>query len=139
MSTSLQQSTIEAIREIILAALPDVWAIYLHGSVASGNTRPDSDVDIALLLPPAQHIPDLLGLSAALADVTGREVDIADLRRAGNMLRKEVLTHGLTLYAANPERVLAWEAGAMTEYAEHRMRIRDLLEDFQHTGIGYRA
>jgi len=55
------------------------------------------------------------------------------------MLRKEVLTHGLTLYAANPERVLVWEASAMTEYAEHRMRIRDLLEDFQHSGYGYGA
>jgi predicted nucleotidyltransferase len=139
MTPDQQQRLFEATRRAVLSAVPDIWAIYVYGSVARGTERPDSDLDVALLLPPGQVLPNPLELTATLADATGREVDIADLRRAGNVLRNEVLTHGVPVYVAHPEQVLAWEAGAMSEYADHRMRIRDLLADFERTGVGYRA
>lgn len=126
-----------ALCKIILSALPDLWAIYLHGSVSTGTATPNSDLDLALLTAPGMQLGNTLSLRAMLARTVGREVDIADLRRAGNVLRKEVLAHGELLYAADPARVLAWEGAALSEYADHQQRIRALLEDFKRTGIGY--
>lgn len=139
MDSTQRQQLFDATRRAVLAVLPDIWAIYIHGSIARNTERPDSDLDLALLLPPGQALPNPLELRAILAEAAGREVDVADLRRAGNVLRKEVLAHGIPIYVAHPEQVLAWEASAMSEYADHHMRIRDLLEDFQRTGIGYGA
>ena len=41
----------DAIRAVVVKHYPDVRAIYLFGSCAGDNAWPDSDVDIALLLP----------------------------------------------------------------------------------------
>ena len=38
----------------VLRHYPDTQAIYLFGSYGTENEWPDSDVDIALLLPPEQ-------------------------------------------------------------------------------------
>jgi predicted nucleotidyltransferase len=139
MDSTRRKRLLDAAKQAILATLPDIWAIYVHGSIARNDDMPGSDLDLGLLLPPGRTLPDMLNLKAQLAEATGRETDIADLRLCGNMLRKEVLTYGIPLYVADRETVLAWEARAMSEYAEHRTRIRDLLEDFQQTGIGYGA
>jgi hypothetical protein len=48
-----------------------------------------------------------------------------------------VLAGGKTLFESNPEAVLAWEASAMSRYARHREEIRDILSQFERTGIGY--
>lgn len=139
MDSIQRKRLLDAAKQAILVTLPDIWAIYVHGSIARNDDMPGSDLDLGLLLPPGRTLPDMLNLKAQLAEATGRETDIADLRLCGNMLRKEVLTYGIPLYVADRETVLAWEARAMSEYAEHRTRIRDLLEDFQQTGIGYGA
>jgi predicted nucleotidyltransferase len=41
----------DAIVKAVLTFYPDVEAIYLFGSYGTEDERPDSDVDIALLLP----------------------------------------------------------------------------------------
>ena len=42
----------EDILKTIVRHYPDTQAIYLFGTYGTGNAWPDSDVDIALLLPP---------------------------------------------------------------------------------------
>jgi hypothetical protein len=59
------------------------------------------------------------------------------LRSAGDVLRREVLASGRTIYVSDADGVLAWEASAMSRIAHHREEIRGILEDFERTGIGY--
>ena len=59
------------------------------------------------------------------------------LRRVGDVLRREVLENGRTLFESDPEKVLAWEASAMSRYAHYREEVRGILDDFRRTGIGY--
>ena len=66
-----------------------------------------------------------------------RDVDVVDLRRVGDVLRREVLESGRTLFESDPGKVLAWEASAMSQYAHYRDEVRGILEDFRRTGIGY--
>jgi hypothetical protein len=96
-----------------------------------------SDLDLAVLLPPGEEVPDILQLIARVSARVARDVDVVDLRRAGDVLRREVLEKGRAIHVAEPERVLAWEASAMSRYARHHEEIRSILEDFQRTGIGY--
>jgi predicted nucleotidyltransferase len=123
--------------DALRAALPNAWAIYVYGSFARGEEWPDSDLDLAVLLPPGDRIPDLLALVGEIATRTNRDVDLVDLRTAGDTLRREVLADGRTLFISRPDHVLAWEASALSRYARHREEIRDLLDDFRRTGIGY--
>jgi predicted nucleotidyltransferase len=128
---------IVAARDTVLAAVPDAWAVYVYGSFARGEEWPESDLDIAVLLPPNRHIPDLLELLSAVSERIHRNVDIVDLRGVGDVLRCEVLESGRTLFESDPEKVLAWEASAMSRYAHYREEVRGILDDFRRTGIGY--
>jgi predicted nucleotidyltransferase len=132
-----RQRILTAARDTLLAALPDVWAIYVYGSFARGDEWPSSDLDLAVLLPADKQIEDLLGLMSEVSLRTQRDVDLVDLRKVGDVLRREVFEDGRTLFISQPDAVLAWEASAMSRYARHREETRDILEDFRRTGIGY--
>lgn len=133
------QATLQAAREALLAAMPDALAFYAFGSVVRGDARTDSDLDLAVLMPPGRAVPPLLSLLGSLGDTLGRDVDLIDLRSCGDILRMEVLREGRVLYAADADQLLGWEGEAMTDYAEHCDRIRDLVGDFARTGVGYAA
>lgn len=137
MTEAERERIFDAVRESVLGILPDAVAVYVYGSIARGDDWPSSDVDVAVLLPAKRRIDDALGLMAAIAARVGRDVDVVDLRRAGDTLRAEVLGEGRTVFAADADAVLDWEASAMSRYARHREEIRDLLDDFGRTGVGY--
>jgi uncharacterized protein len=137
LSNKARQILLDRVRSVLLQRLPDVQAIYVYGSFARGENRTDSDVDVAVLLPRGKQIADLLGVIGELSEALNCNADLVDVRRAGNILRKEILSDGITVYAREPEAVLGWEAEAMSEYAEHRERIREILAQFRETGIGY--
>jgi len=133
------EAVFNAARDAVLAALPDVMAIYVYGSFARGEDWPSSDLDIAILLPPGRQVTDILQLVNDISRRVHREVDLVDLRQAGDVLRREVLDSGQVLFQGDPERILAWEASALTRYGHYREEIRGILEDFRRTGIGYGA
>ena len=137
MTDSERQEIFDAARDTVLAAVPDAWAVYVYGSFVRGEEWPESDLDIAVLLPPNRRIPDLLELLSAVSERIHRDVDIVDLRRVGDVLRREVLESGRILFDSDPNQILAWEASAMSRYAHYREEVRDILDDFRRTGIGY--
>jgi predicted nucleotidyltransferase len=62
-----------------LAAARGAHGVRVFGSVARGEARPDSDVDLALHFEPGRGVLDFCGLIADLEDLLGRRVDIVDL------------------------------------------------------------
>jgi predicted nucleotidyltransferase len=132
-----RQLILSAARDALLAAFPNAWTIYVYGSFARGDESPASDIDLAVLLPEEESIDDLMGVMSAVSAHVHREVDLVDLRKVGDVLRREVLAEGHTLYISRPDAVLEWEGNAISRYQHYREEIRDLLEDFQKTGIGY--
>lgn len=127
-----------AARDALLIAFPNVWAVYVYGSFARGDESSTSDIDLAVLLPAEERIVDPLGVISTVSACTHREVDLADLRKVSDVLRREVLAEGRTLYVSRPDMVLEWEGTAITRYQRYREEVRDLLENFQKTGVGYR-
>ncbi|MDP9007901.1 MAG: nucleotidyltransferase domain-containing protein [Pseudomonadota bacterium] len=109
----------------------------MYGSFARGDQSPQSDIDLALLLPPDEKIDDLLSIISDVSTRVHREVGLVDLRKVSDVLRREVLGEGQTLYVSQPDRVLEWEGTAISRYQSYREEVSDLLKDFQSTGIGY--
>lgn len=139
MTEIARHDRMKSVCDAVLAVVPDVWAVYLYGSVARGDQGPKSDLDLAVLLPPGSCLEQPWQLAGQLSGKLGREVDLVDLRKAGDVLRMQVLQDGVMLYNACPGEVLAWEAGAMTRYGHYRREVSDLVKDFRRTGIGYAA
>jgi uncharacterized protein len=137
MSATDRKLILDTARDALLAAFPNVWSIYVYGSFARGDDSPQSDIDLALLLPPEEKIDDLLSIISEVSTRAHREVDLVDLRKVNDVLRREVLAEGQTLYVSQPDRVLEWEGTAISRYQRYREEVSDLLKDFQKTGIGY--
>jgi predicted nucleotidyltransferase len=139
MSRSKQHIKTERIRKAVLAEVPNCLAIYVYGSRAGDQARPDSDLDVAVLLPPDSQLPDRLTLASSLASRLKVEVDMVNLRRASDILRREVLATGIRIHNARPDEVLAWEAQALTRYGHYRHEVTELLEDFRASAQGDRS
>ena len=83
-------------------ALPDLQAIHLFGSQASGHATTQSDVDLAVLLPlPLPH-ETLWLLTADIARQMGNKVDMVGLHQASTVMRYKVITTGKRLWVRTP-------------------------------------
>lgn len=137
MSDIDRQRLLDTARNALLTAFPNAWAIYVYGSYARGDHSPQSDIDLALLLPPDEKIDDLLSIISHVSTRVHREVDLVNLRKVSDVLRHEILAEGRILHVSQPGRVLEWEGTAISRYQRYREEVSDLLKDFQSTGIGY--
>lgn len=111
-------------------------AIYLFGSQASGASRPDSDLDLALLqIPgaPALSGPERLELIDELERLAGRQVDLVVLNRVPLPLQFEVIHTGKLLYESDPEARTDAEDLIVRDYLDlqpwYERSYRELLEE----------
>jgi uncharacterized protein len=78
----------------------DVKELSVFGSVARGEMRPDSDVDLLVeFLPDAR--PSLITHAAAARELTallGRKVDLVSKRGLNKLIRDEVLAQARPIY-----------------------------------------
>lgn len=94
----------------LLAALDrhvEADVVWLFGSAARDELRPDSDLDLAVLLSTPATKAELLGASGQLEAGLGRRVDLVDLDAAGPVLVHQVLGEGRLLRDRDPDRRVA--------------------------------
>ncbi len=116
--TETQRSAIEKLGVVLL---------YLHGSVAAGTARANSDVDIAVLFEttPRDSISATTAVTEALRGlVPQREMDIAILNEANPLLKQIVASTGNLLYARTTDDALKFELRAMHDYEYSRHVVR---------------
>ena len=72
----------------------------LFGSVARGEARSDSDVDVLIDIDPARSfdLVDLVGVQNLLADRLGRAVDVVERQSLKPRLRESVLAEAETIF-----------------------------------------
>ncbi len=116
----MNETTQKAIVEIVLAHYPAVQGIYLFGTHGTEYERPDSDIDIALLLPPEQAKKERdLVLSQCrrdLEDALHREVDLLNARQVSTVLQKEIIGSATLLYCADRYAVDEFEMLVLSFY-----------------------
>lgn len=80
-----------------LAAKHGAYNVRVFGSMARGQARPDSDVDLLVDMGP-EHTPFFPGgLLADLEDLLGRRVDIATEKSLHRTIREKVLQEAFRL------------------------------------------
>ncbi|MBF0144560.1 MAG: nucleotidyltransferase domain-containing protein [Magnetococcales bacterium] len=85
---------------------PDLLALYAFGSRISGGSAPDSDLDLALLVPGKADPVALWHLASDLADIAGCPVDLLDLRAASTVMQYRIITTGQRLWARDARAAL---------------------------------
>lgn len=84
-----------------LNAVDGLRLALVFGSCAKGQARPDSDLDIALAFDQAMSVQQHITLIEALALVTGRPVDLIDLRTVGEPLLGQIMQHGVRILGSD--------------------------------------
>ncbi len=131
LDAGLRKALVDAVR----LRVPDTDAIYLFGSIARGRTRPGSDVDVALLLPPGRTLSfgELFAAMGELESLTHRTVDLSVLDTRTQLVHaKEVVTTGVCLFAKSEGRIRSFEMQVLSEYAR-------FLEDRAPVAAAYSA
>lgn len=132
--------TAEIVR-IILAHYPTAQAIYLFGTYGTPDEWPDSDVDIAVLLPheQARRQPQLMLTPChyALADALGKRVDLLNAREVSTVFQKEIIESGRLLYCADDEAFAEFEMLTLSHYQKLNEERKAILESFEETGRAY--
>ncbi len=120
----------------IRAAFPAVFAIYAFGSHVQGTAGPQSDLDLAVLVPgyaPPAHLWDLGGV---LADLVQCPVDLLDLRAASTVMQYQIITTGRKLWSAGPQAGL-YECFILSEKTDLDAARAGLLADIKADGRIY--
>ncbi len=92
-----ESAELDRIRDF-LAGQDDLDLAIVFGSLASGRSRPGSDLDIALAADQPLTAERKQALIAGLAGLTGRSVDLVDLNAVGEPLLGQILIGGKRLF-----------------------------------------
>jgi uncharacterized protein len=104
----------------VFDAYPSIELSVLFGSVAMGNARAKSDLDIAVLprRDASLSLMEELQLQHELSVATGLEVDIVRLDLANPLVKHEVARHGTPLLERVPGAFGRFSADAALEYLD---------------------
>ena len=126
-------SAVEWLRRAFRGREQGVAAVYLFGSVARGEARPSSDLDVAVLLEPAPargaYDSLRLDLRAELESELGREIDFVMLNHAPPDLTHRVLRDSVLVVEPDPSARVRFEVRARNEYWD----VKPYLDEYRRT------
>jgi predicted nucleotidyltransferase len=122
-----------------IASLSEVRLAVLFGSTARGQARPQSDVDLGVLLDP--DTPDVrLKAETELGKAAGRSVDVVFLNQAPPLLRFEIAKEGVLLHQDQDHLWTDFKTRAMLDWwdwAPIAKRIEDALIQRLRQKVGH--
>ena len=137
----MDETTEAVIIKTVLSYYPAVQGVYLFGSFGTEDEWPDSDIDIALLIPPEQAKQEkALILSPCrfeLEKALHREVDLLNARQVSTVFQKEIIGRGQLIYGADRYAVDEFEMLVISYYQKLNEERRGILESFHRTGRAY--
>jgi predicted nucleotidyltransferase len=100
-SSTNQYDEIDNTLRTVLSGFSELQLAILFGSVAKGQARVDSDLDIAVLGKKPLCADEQIQIISALAEATGRPIDLIDLKIVGVPLLGQILKHGRRLFGTD--------------------------------------
>jgi uncharacterized protein len=80
-----------------LAEMHGCYNVRVFGSVATGENRPDSDVDLLVDVEPGRTLFDLAAFLGDVRELLGAEVDVVESRSIHPYIRDRVLGEAVSL------------------------------------------
>jgi len=123
--------------DIVLAVDSDVRAIYIYGSIATGNETKNSDADIALRCYGEVPFQTRMSLVAQLQAKLKREVDLLDMSSVSTVMRMQVVSNGQRIYCADHDEAENYDDLVFLKYARFNEERAGILEDIKKRGTIY--
>ncbi|MGH8479200.1 MAG: type VII toxin-antitoxin system MntA family adenylyltransferase antitoxin [Gammaproteobacteria bacterium] len=127
----------------VLGHYPDTQAIYLFGSYGTENEWPDSDVDIALLLPPAQakasRMLAMSPLCSELGSLLEKPVDLVNLRVVSTVFQKEIIEADRRIHTGNAYAADEFEMLVLSFFQKLSQERAEILAEGLRSGRFYSA
>jgi len=121
----------------LLEAIPELQAVYIFGSMASGDIHVNSDLDLAILSTAAIDDVLLWDLSQQLAVQLGHDIDLVNLHKASTVMRMQIISTGQLLYCADDSAISTFADYVYSAYTRFNLERRDILHDIQQRGSIY--
>ncbi|MDP2984370.1 MAG: nucleotidyltransferase domain-containing protein [Candidatus Latescibacter sp.] len=126
---------------IILEHYPTAQAIYLFGTYSTEFERPDSDVDIAILLPHSdakrEGFMTFSDAVVALERLLGKDVDLINLRQVSTVFQKEIIMVERRIFCANTYAADEFEMLTLSFYQKLNEERADVLAEGLRSGRFY--
>ncbi|AVP57676.1 type VII toxin-antitoxin system MntA family adenylyltransferase antitoxin [Pulveribacter suum] len=132
MDDQVREQLVALLRE----RLPGLLAVYAFGSRVQRTARPDSDLDMAVLVEGYADVLVLWELAGALAEVAGTTVDLLDLRAASTVMQYQVVTTGQRWWERDSQAAL-YEAAILSQKTALDSARAGLLADIRERGSIY--
>lgn len=107
---------------ILRREIPALAGVYLFGSHASGDARPDSDVDLAVYAGRPLPRTLLADVREQVANALKQNVDLIDLSAAPTILQIQVIDEGRLIDAPDPDSTAFFEVRAVRDYQDLKER-----------------
>lgn len=116
----------------LVGSEPGVLAVYLLGSIMNGSMRPDSDIDIGLMMEPGFKMPGLtrVKLSGRFSNEMGRTVDLGEISSKNLVYAREALLKGKLIYTKNEDRANLYRANLLGMYLQYNMDRQEVVNAY---------
>lgn len=126
-----------SIGELLRRDFPEIRLALLFGSLARRQgVRWDSDLDLAVAADRPLSADRLWELRSALVELSGRPVDLIDLRRLLIPVTRQAMTHGKAILEADPRIRGEILARMLSEEADYLPLLRRLRAERRQAWIG---
>jgi len=126
---------------LIKSFYPLIQGIYLFGSYQTEREWLDSDVDIALLLPPdlARKERNLAfsHCQCKLEELLGKSVDLINIRQVSTVFQFQIVSTGRLILTNDQSAVAEFEMLTISFYQKLNEERSAILQEFYKTGKAY--
>ena len=127
--------------EQVLTLLPETQAIYLFGSHANGTANAQSDLDLAVLLPPPRAFTTeqriWWQITEQLSDLANCHVDLINFYRASTVFQIQIVRTGQRIYCPDPQSCDEYEGLLLSLYQKLNEERAEIITAIRETGIIY--
>ena len=128
---------IERASELVVAAMPDVVAVYVFGSAATGQYSAGSDLDLAVLCRRPLAPRETYDLARVIEAELGEDVDLVDLMTASTVLKYEVIARGRLVHCADRDTAIEFEGRSLAEHGRFLEDFAPLFQQIRESGRAY--
>ena len=126
LASQLQNTIIHHLQAVLG---DDLQGIMLYGSQATGQSTPESDIDLAVLSDGPVDPALLWNTAQELACQVMKDVDLVDFRAATTVLQKEIVEHGVWLQKAKPFICDLFETHVISMYQQLQEDRKEIIDD----------